>query len=652
MGTAGHVDHGKTLLTKALTDIDCDTHPEEKRRGITMNLGFAHLKLDTGDTVGIIDVPGHRDFIQTMIAGAIGIDFVLLVVAADSGVMPQTVEHVQIMQSLGIKAGIVALTKIDAADETVAELAQQDVEELLDGTFLQGAPIIKVSATTGQGLPQLRAELERIAAAASPRRGGGVVRMFIDRIFSVVGFGTVVTGSVLGGELTTEDSVHLLPSEKTLRVRRIERYGEPVDQICAGDRASLNLVGLKRADFKRGMIVSDRMIRSTVLVDARIELFAHDRTLDIWTQVVFILGTFTTQAKVHLLSCNSVKGGASALVQIHLSEPGAIVHGDRFVIRGSSNNLTLGGGVILDSHPNRHKRRPAALIQRLQALAEGGLDARIIAEVAKSPIAVSAEALTDSLAVSTDEIVSAVDQQPDVFVVHQSANGSRILQLAEQNQKFLDQICAHLAEYHRQHPFDVRGQDFDALTGMCGKDRTAATDVVLASGLDSLVDTGKLQKIEGTFTLAGHSVTLSPKQKAQIEFFARALQDAQMSVPSMSAIMARAKKLHNINERQSKQILGLLVRRGEAVQIEDRYLHNAIVEHCRTRLSTHLSKPGAGVTVGEFRDLVSGNRKFALLILGYFDQEGLTVRRGDTRHLVSALSQPDTDDAVAGTGSG
>ena len=643
MGTAGHVDHGKTLLTKALTDIDCDTHPEEKRRGITMNLGFAHLALESGDTVGIVDVPGHRDFIQTMIAGAIGIDFVLLVVAADSGVMPQTVEHVQIMQSLGIKMGVIALTKIDTADETIAEIAEQDVQELLEGTFLEKAPIIKVSAVTGEGLPELRSELERMASEATPRRGGGVFRMFIDRIFSVVGFGTVVTGSVLGGRLKTEDSVHLLPGDKTLRVRRIERYGHPVDEVCAGDRASLNLVGLKHPDFRRGMIVSDRVIRSTVLVDANINLFTHDRVLDIWTQVVFILGTFSTQAKLHLLSCSTLQGGQSAIVQIHLSEPGTMVHGDRFVIRGSSNDITLGGGIILDSQPNVHKRRPVALIERLMSLAEGGLDARVAAEVAKSPVAATDEELAEALGVSTDEIADAVDLRTDDFVVSLGQNGSRIFQLVEQNQRFLDQICARLGDYHRLNPLDERGQNFDALTGVCGKHRTAATDTVLASSLEFLVSTEKLRRIDGTFALAGHSVALGPKEKAQIQFFATALEDAQMSVPSMSAILARAKKLHGINERQSKQILGMLVRRGEAVQVDSQFLHRAVVDECRSALLKHFTSTDTGITVAAFRDLVSGNRKFALLILGYFDQEGLTVREGDTRHLIQPCQLPSAD---------
>ena len=249
MGTAGHIDHGKTALVKALTGIDCDTHKEEKRRGITINLGFAHLALDTGDTVGIVDVPGHRDFVHTMVSGASGIDFALLVIAADEGVMPQTREHVHIMEILGIKKGIIALTKIDRVDGNDANEARNRIHAFAQGGFLESWPIVDVSSMTGEGISALKQTISHIALEVSQRPGGGIFRMYIDRVFSVGGFGTVVTGSVKSGELHVEDTAYLLPGAKPLRVRRLERYGGPVGVVYAGDRASCNCAGMQPRGF-------------------------------------------------------------------------------------------------------------------------------------------------------------------------------------------------------------------------------------------------------------------------------------------------------------------------------------------------------------------------------------------------------------------
>jgi selenocysteine-specific elongation factor len=284
LGTAGHVDHGKTALVKALTGIDCDTHKEEKRRGITINLGFAHLTLASGDTVGIVDVPGHRDFVHTMVAGACGIDCVLMVIAADSGVMPQTREHLAICDILGIRAGIIAVTRVDLVDETALAGVREEISRFKKGTFLENSPVVDVSPVTGRGIETCKAVIAETLMHVPDRRTGTVFRMFIDRIFSVSGFGTVVTGSVKSGKVSIGQTAYLLPPHKELRVRRIERYGAEVAEVTAGDRASLNLVGLSKEEFERGMLVSDRPLATTTLLDVRLHLFDHTKPLGRWSQ--------------------------------------------------------------------------------------------------------------------------------------------------------------------------------------------------------------------------------------------------------------------------------------------------------------------------------------------------------------------------------
>lgn len=357
MGTSGHIDHGKTSLVKALTGVDCDTHKEEKDRGITIHLGFTHFDLDTGERIGVVDVPGHAAFVRTMVAGASGIDFALFVIAADESVMPQTREHLQIMQILGVRTGILVLNKVDLVDADVLAMAEAEVRELVKGTFLADAPIAMVSSKTGQGIAQLRELIGTVARQVAQRPRGEVFRMFVDRIFTVKGFGTVVTGSVLSGALAVESTAYLLPRGTELRVRRIEQFGEESNEAVAGDRASINLVGLSQSDFERGMVISDRPLRATTMLDARVELFAHSREFGLWSQVSFHLGTYESQARMHLMDQTQVSGGQSALVQLELPSPCVTQAGDRFVLRSTSSDLTLGGGVVIDAFPLHHRKR-------------------------------------------------------------------------------------------------------------------------------------------------------------------------------------------------------------------------------------------------------------------------------------------------------
>ena len=628
MGTAGHVDHGKTALIKALTGIDCDTHREEKTRGITINLGFAHLELPSGLGLSIVDVPGHRDFVHTMVGGATGIDLALLVVASDGGVMPQTLEHLRIMDVLGIRDGLVALTKIDLADPDIADMAETEVRELIAGAFLEGAEIVRVSAVTGEGLDSLKDAIARVASKLDSRPAGQVFRLFPDRIFTVSGFGTVVTGSVLGGSLHKGDTAYLLPGGAKLRVRRLERHGAEVDQVVAGDRASINLVGLDREDFTRGMVVADRVLRSTTMADADLRLFQHGCAFGLWTHVVCHLGTYEQPARVHLIDRDRLAGGETGLVQIHLAEPCVMQYGDRFVIRNTSNDTTLGGGEIIDPGPLHHRRRTARVVESMAKVAQGKLPELIASEVRKRSRPISHGEVADILNISPDEVRAVVsDGLPEDMVLYTSGD-QLYLVVRREHESLLEQILKIIAGCHRRHPLDEKGRTTEDLLGTLGMSRGSSAEATLRLMLAKLEADGKLKRVGHTWALFDHEVRISPELERRITLIGDFLQNCKMQTPLMSELRAAAAR-EGITDREIDHVLRYLVQKRQAYFIDGEYIHAAIVDRGRQMLLQELGRRGEGVTVAEFRDLVSGNRKICLLLLGIYNAEGVTERAGD-----------------------
>jgi len=632
LGTAGHVDHGKTALIKALTGHDCDTHKEEQARGITINLGFTHLDLPSGSSFGIVDVPGHRDFVHTMVSGAMGIDLCLLVVAADNGVMPQTREHLQIMDVLGIRAGLVALTKIDLVDPELAELAEGELRALLGGTFLADGPIVRVSALTGEGLDALVATLDRVAQAIPERPAGRVFRLFPDRVFSVAGFGTVVTGSVLGGELRREDTAWLLPPNRKLRVRRLERHGVEVEAVRAGDRASLNLVGLERDEFRRGMVVSDRPLAATKLIDARLRLFSDARPLGRWTQAVLHLGTYENQARVHLLDQQQLAPGATGLAQLHLGEPCVVQAGDRFVLRSTSSDLSLGGGEVLDPRPLHHRRRTTTVTAALAELSSGRFPLLLAAEVRKQRHPVDRARLAELLNVAEEDIakVPAESLPADLVVL---GEGPRPVFLSTaMRERLTSGVLAALERHHREQPLSERGRTTEELMGPLGVERGGAGEAALRLLLEALERERRVKVVARTWALFGHRVELSADRQRQSAFVEAFLGQQGMATPSLAELTAAAAKA-GIRERDVQQALRYLVEQRRAYHVEGEYLAAPTVDRCRKALLRELAGRGQGLTVAEFRDLVQGNRRICLLLFALFDKEGLTRRDGDTRVL-------------------
>jgi len=629
MGTAGHIDHGKTALIHALTGFDCDTHPEEKRRGITINLGFTHLDLPTGK-LGIVDVPGHRDFIHTMVGGACGIDFVILVVAATSGIMPQTREHLCIMDILGIKSGLIALTKIDCVENSLLDICREEIRELVSDTFLKDAPIIPVSSVTKEGIDELKSAITNLIRDIKERPKGGAFRMFIDRIFTVKGFGTVVTGSVISGSLNVDQEVYLLPGiNKSLRVRRLERHGKKVEKVEAGDRASINLTGLNRDDFFRGMILSDRMLGSTSLIDAELRLFKQSPTFKLWQRVIFHAGTYESQARVHLIDKDRLNGGDNAFVQIHLERPSVLSHEDRFIIRNTSSDATLGGGRIIDTSPLHHRRRTEKLIKSISTLVKGDIDELISLEVHKRMRAVTSKEIADILNISHSKVMALVKRglKPDIKVY--CNNDSYILIGKKEDSRIRSNILKHIADFHKNNPMEARGLTIEELSGGLAIPQNRDGKKYLELVLIDLVKGNRLKKLGRTWAVSNHEVSIDTKNLKNIQFVESFLKNCGMKTPLLGELISRALK-EGIAESNLKKILHFLVKNKSIYHIEDNYIHSSIVDSSRNKLLNRLIRKN-GITVAEFRDLVGGNRKICLLLLAFYDSEGLTERNGNVR---------------------
>ncbi|MFC2133706.1 selenocysteine-specific translation elongation factor [Bacteroidota bacterium] len=636
LGTAGHIDHGKTTLVKALTDIDCDTHKEEKSRGITINLGFAHLQLPDGNNIGIVDVPGHSDFVNTMVAGASGIDIVMFVIAADSSVMPQTVEHLRIMEILGIKKGFVALTKTDLVSPDLLEMAEDEISELLKETFLESCPIIKVSVKDeydgigSDGIAEIKNALMNMIGEIEERKKGEIFRIFIDRIFTLKGHGSVITGSVLSGTVKKEDKIFLLPSEKELRIRRIERHGSEVDSVTAGDRASMNLVGLNLDDFERGMCLSDRKIKSTEMVDAKLTLFQKDKNFELWNHAIFILGTFQSQARIHLIDSDNLRCGETAVVQIHLDDPCIAQIGDRFVIRSTSGDFTLGGGEIIDAHPLHHRRRPEKLVKNLQRISDGGIPERIAAEVNKCLYPISLIAISEVLNISQKEAVDFIEDSLPNDIISLEHEGDYYLMSRDENEKLEKKILKNLENYHKRNPLDEGGRNIDELLGIFGAHRNSVSEIIVNIILTKLQNENLVKKAGRTWALVSHNVKLTGEEKKQIKFIENYLINSGMATPLLTELNVESKK-YNIDENQLKQILQMLVNQKKAYNIEGNFIHSTIIDKSRQNLLEYLEKHDEGITVAQFRDLVNGNRKICLLMFTQFDSEGITIRSDDFR---------------------
>ncbi|MGI8744336.1 MAG: selenocysteine-specific translation elongation factor [Bryobacteraceae bacterium] len=610
-GTAGHIDHGKTALVRALTGIDTDRLKEEKQRGISIDLGFAHLDLSQDLRLGFVDVPGHERFIKNMLAGVGGIDLVLFVIAADESIKPQTREHFDICRLLNITKGIVVLTKADLVDGDILELVRLEVDEFLRGSFLEHAPVIAVSSTTGAGLLELRAELLRQASGIREKNTSRYLRLPIDRAFSMRGFGTVVTGTLMSGILTPEQEVEVFPDRGRVRVRGIQVHGETVARATAGQRTAVNLAGADASELARGMTLAEPGRFSAVKrIDCWFELLASAKPLRNHAPIHFHAGTAEIEGNIRSLeNKDAILSGSRSYARIDLRDPVLLLPGDRFIVRKFSPVVTIGGGVVLDIAP---PRRDAAA--RLETLEHGSAKERLTLLVSESKFGTGLDqiiARTGLLeseirsAAQTDELV--VISQPQFWVMHGSWVKTKI-----------ESIQALLKKFHRDHPL---------LPGI-SKEELRSRELPGAPGfiLDALLDRSKTISAKAeTVHLASHKVALKQDEADAAAKIEKAFESSGLAVPSTPEVLAKS----GVEPARGRTLLQILLREKKLVRIsEDLIFHSTAIDALHALLATH---KGQRFAVPEFKEWTGISRKYAIPLLEFLDRERITRREDDLR---------------------
>jgi len=630
VGTAGHIDHGKTALVRALTGIDTDTLPEEQSRGVTIDIGFAYWK----ENVTVIDVPGHERFVKNMVTGVCTVDLALFVVAADDGAMPQTREHLGILNLLGVQRGIVALTKVDLVEPDWVELVEEDLRELFEGTFLEGAPIVPVSSVTGEGIEALRGRLESDIARVEARPDRGVFRLPVDRVFSLRGFGTVATGTVLSGAVRSRDELVLLPSGKSVRVRGVQTHGRDVDVAEVGARAAVNLAGVEADEVARGdFLAQPGYFDATYMVDARLQLLPDaPSVLRNRARVHLHLGPGEVLARAVLLEADVLKPGESQLVQFRLEGPGVAARGDRFVVRRYSPVQTLGGGVVLDSQPEKHRRLRDGVVEAVRQLEQEDpvrvLEARLRVAGLRAR---SGQQLAAEMGLSAAGVLGHLERltESGEAVVFRASGGECYLHTALWD-SLLGGIRSALREYHAEQPMRL-GLARDELRGRVAG---GPPPEVFARGVEALLEEGALRANGSLLGLADHTVRLTPEQEALRGLIAEALEGGGLTPPDLQELAARSGRAVQLVQDvvATMQAAGDVVRVDESVVLLPRSL-----EEAEGKLLDYLRTHGQ-IGVAEFRDLVGTTRKYAVPLLNYFDNRGLTRRDGDFRVLVEGAS--------------
>ncbi len=642
IGTAGHVDHGKSTLVHALTGIDPDRLREEKEREMTIDLGFAWLTLPNGDSVGIVDVPGHRDFIENMLAGVGGIDAALFIVAADEGVMPQTREHLAILDLLGVDRGVIALTKLDvlesmAEGEEWVELVASDVSETLEGTALEGAVIVPVSARTGQGLDELTAALQEMLAQVEPRRDRGRPRLPVDRVFSISGFGTVVTGTLADGCFEVGQEVEILPRGLKGRVRGLQTHKQKVERVTPGSRVAMNLTGVSKAELARGDVVTiPGWLRPTVLVDVQLRYLpdtlrqgsgqalqsgsgqAH-RPLRHNAQLKFFSGAAETVARARILGERTLSPGQTGWAQLRLQEPVPLVKGDRFIVRRPSPPATLGGGVVVDPNPGRkHRRFRPDVIARLETLARGSPAEILLQTLERRGPTLARDLLPASNLgdAAPDALAQLLDEGDAVLLdARQEEVSNQLLASRSWWDALVDRLSDGLADHHRRFPLRV-GMGREALRSKLKLEPKLFNAVMARAVAEDLVaDEG------ATVRLPSHQVRLDADQQRQVDTLLAHFRRQPYTPPSVKESIAAV----------GEEVLGVLVNRGDLVQVSPEVLFlPQTYEGMVARVRAHIEREGS-ITLAQTRDMLETSRRYAQALLEHLDEIGMTKRVGDER---------------------
>lgn len=628
LGTAGHIDHGKTALIRALTGIDTDRLKEERERGISIDLGFAHFEVGDGEAAGVVDVPGHERFIRNMLAGAHGIDLVLLVVAADDGVMPQTEEHLDILHLLGARRGVVAMTKVDLVDPARRRDVREEIEILLAGTGLERAPVVEVSTVTGEGLDGLRATLRAALRGATRPPPEGCFRLPVDRAFVLRGHGVVVTGTATAGTVRTGASLRLLPGGAEVRVRGIQVHGAAVAEAAYGQRVALNLGGVEHGGVGRGQVACDpELERVTDRFDAWVELRpALARPLARHAAVRLHLGTAETMARVVWLDRRpALAAKESALAQLVLRTPLAAFGGDRFILREATARATIGGGVILDPFAPRPGRDGGDRLAQLAALRDAPTPLarlRALLDMATG-LAVAPEALAAAANLRATAVRALLAGQDDLRPLPDAARAEAYVS-GEKWQALRAAVGAALAAHHRTQPRE-RGMEMESLRSQLAADLAPK---VFRAVIEQLAREAVLVREESVLRLPGHRGGLTAAETAAGEQIAARLAAGGLTPPDVRQVAADL----GVAPPRLAAILAELERAGRVARADaDLYFAAAAVEQARALIRVHAAAHGGEITAAQFRDLIGASRKFSIGLLTYLDRTGFTLRVGDVR---------------------
>lgn len=629
MGTAGHVDHGKTSLIEVLTGINCDRLAEEKEREITIDIGFAHMAVGGGRTIGIVDVPGHERFVKNMLAGVAGIDFVLLVVAADDGVMPQTLEHLDICGMLRVQKGVVALTKIDMVEPDWAGMIAEDVRKTLRGTFLDGAPVVPVSSHTKQGIPELIDAIERVVESISPRNEWGPVRLPIDRAFTMKGAGTVVTGTLVSGTLKLNQELALLPAGDGVRVRQIQVHGVKKEEAGAGQRCAVNLVGVDVGDVKRGNVLAEPgFLDAAHTIDVKAQAIARlARPIKNRSRIRLHTGTQEIIGRICFFDREELAAGRECYARIRLEAPAVCAHRDLFILRMLSPVETVGGGVVLDSKPNLRRRAKEQIRGELARREKGSAEEVVeqaIADFGLSPA--SAKEISARINIDPAEAARAVESligKKQAVIIKDT--DKVITRAAFENLK--SQILSRMSEYFTAFPKkpwislpELRTKYFGKVDGK-----------VVEFAVEAIKDEGKLAvsvSARGYRLLEGSGAVLKEEERIRAEM-EKLFQGDIFNPPGRQEILEKAQS-RLIDVQEAFQVLvdaGTIVKVGSGA-----YLHREAITAARGKIVSFLKGKGE-ISIGEAKDLLNTSRKFIIPLMEYFDSANVTIRDGDRRRL-------------------
>ncbi|SKA77391.1 selenocysteine-specific elongation factor [Paucidesulfovibrio gracilis DSM 16080] len=630
MGTAGHIDHGKTTLVKALTGIDCDRLHEEKERGITIELGFAHLDLEGVERIGVVDVPGHERFVKNMVAGAAGIDFVLLTVAADEGLMPQTREHLEICSLLGIDQGLVALTKSDMVEADWLEMAAEEVSAAMEGTFLQGAPVIPVSGRTGNGVDALRTAIAELARSLPERSATDLFRLPVDRVFTMKGFGTVVTGTMLAGSVRLGEELLLYPGERPVKVRGLQSHGQQVEEALAGRRTAVNLSGVDVSDVSRGEVLArpGSLFPATTWDVELTCLPSSPRPLKHRKEIHFHHGGREILARLYFLDRDELLPGESAVCQVRFPHSMVGVSGDRVVVRSFSPLRTVGGGTLINPLAGKIKRRsPQVDVLRKTAAAQSRERVRLRLELAgiegcyMSQLPVLTGMSRKPLEAALQEVLS----KEDALLVDREER--RYLSAAgfEELARVLEDF---LGAYHKRHP-DRHGVGRGELPAAWGN---RLPQRVVHFIVERLLKRGRLDVYEDMVRLPNHEASLAADQTVLRETVLKAYSEGGSTPPNFKDVLAKCQ----VNAKQAGDTFRRLQEEGQLIRVkEEMFYHAPALQEIQESVRTFL-RENDEMSAPDFKTLTGLSRKYAIPVLEYLDREKVTVRVGDVRRLRGA----------------